>query len=179
MTKAKAAKKAQSKNRIKPKLNAGDRRALLDDKIEELEGAQRVYGQSVLEWEEAHAHAGELKKTMEKNQARLNSVAADIVAIRSGNYTPPLPFPAHEEKHETNGQATTGDEYWRLTPLAELGITGPLAEKLEAEKLTTLGAIADYTAKNRLTDIKGIGEKAAETIENACTEFWKKHPKSE
>lgn len=77
-----------------------------------------------------------------------------------------LPFPADE---------TT--EAWRDVTLDQLEITGKLAEHLTEAKLTTLGAIADYTASEKLlTDIMGIGAKAAEKIEAATADWWARNP---
>ncbi len=126
----------------KPKVSAA-KAGHLSGKIDELRQARRVLKTSSLEWQEAHAHAGELKKTMDKNQARLNSICADIDAIQSGNYTPPLPFKDDKPKKknakgkaESNGHAPS--DGWRGVP--------------------------------------GIGEAAAEKIEEATTKYWREHP---
>lgn len=169
-TAAKQSAKKKSKKPAKPTAKAKAQH--LDDKIAELESVQKIYGQSCLEWEEAHAHAGELKKTMEKNQARLNGVAADIVAIRSGNYTPPLPFGLDELAPEA-----TGPDAWKAVPLSSLGLSPKVIEKLEDAGLRTLGALAAWTKP--LTDVKGIGEAAAEKIEEATARYWKENPQQE
>lgn len=169
-TKAKAKKKPKAK-----KPTAASKAQHLAEKIQDLRGARQLFIESSLEWQEAHAHAGELNKTMEKNQARLNGICADIDAIESGNYTPPLSF-----NGTMGGDGATADsEYWKTVTLAELGVNGKIGEAMAEAGLPTLGKIAEYTAKNRLTDVKGVGEKAAEKIEEACEAYWRKHPRAE
>lgn len=93
--------------------------------------------------------------------------------------SPNWPIPAPIEDGPTPGapckQAAV--EAWRATTLADLEIAGKLAESLVEAGLTTLGAIADYTAADkRLTDIDGVGPAKAEKIEAACEDWFKRHP---
>lgn len=83
--KKKAAKKPKAAKKI-------DLAKLLNEKIAELPQASKRHLDAKLAWEEAHAHAGELKKAAERRQADINGIVADIVAIKSGTYQIPLPF---------------------------------------------------------------------------------------
>lgn len=183
--KTKTAKPAKStaKKAAKPKktpMSAGKKAGLLAEKIQEMRDVRRAFNVSFIQWQEAHAHAAELKKTAEKNQAKLNGICADIDAIQSGNYTPSLPFKddkpskGKKGKAETNGHATP--ESWRGVSLTELGLSEKIIGCLSYAKIETMGALADWSKRNRITDVKGIGEAAAETIEEATTKYWREHP---
>lgn len=189
-----SAKSATRTSKDKPQkskpMSAANKAAHLDDKIIELEGVQRLYGQSVLEWEEAHSHAGELKKTMEKNQARLNSVAQDIVDIRSGNYTPPLPFPADAppakgkgaKAHEANGHAANGAVDpaidMPILALARYGLTENKCDVLAEARLETIGKLEKQMRNVPWwhREITGIGVDGVDKITDALLAFRKEHP---
>lgn len=66
------------------------------------------------------------------------------------------------------------DESWKGTPLTELSIPSKLLDHLAEGRLTTLGELATFTSDpfNKLTDLKGIGEKAAEKVDAALEKFW-------
>ncbi len=176
-TKTKAPKAAKSK---KAPMSAGKKAGLLAEKIQELRDVRRVFNISFIEWQEPHAHAAELKKSAEKNQAKLNGICADIDAIQSGNYTPSLPFKDDKPKKGTKGKAETNghatSENWRGVSLKELGLSEKILACLADAKIETMGALADWSKRNRITDVKGIGEAAAETIEEATTKYWREHP---
>lgn len=167
-TKEKKAKAAKPK-----KPNKAARDALIGEKVLELIKQQGILIEAQGEWEEAHSQAGALKKTMDLQQAKLNSVVADIAAIQAGNFTPPLPFTGDlPTKAETNGQA---DEYWRGASLAEAGfdIDKKPGKQLVEAGLDTVGKIADWSSSGkRLTDVTGIGEVAAEQVESTLEKFW-------
>ncbi len=75
-------------------------------------------------------------------------------------------------------------ESWKLVPIAVLvghhGLSKSIAEKLLANDppLKTLGQVADWRNYdgNRLTNIKGLGEKAADKYSDALQAWLKKHP---
>jgi hypothetical protein len=71
------------------------------------------------------------------------------------------------------------DESWREVPLVELGLSPKILLSLadhvhDGRPLATIGALADFTSQPfaRLTDVKGIGQAAAEKIGDALAEFW-------
>lgn len=94
----------------------------------------------------------------------------------SGTSAAPLPGQQELPLGESGAEATTTDQpddAWRAVTLAELSIKGKLAESLTDAGLTTLGALADYTAADkRLTDIAGIGAGKAAKIEEATLAYW-------
>jgi DNA-directed RNA polymerase alpha subunit len=78
---------------------------------------------------------------------------------------------------EEGDQAGGTGEAWRDVSVDELNLAGRLAAALVAAGLGTLGGLADYTAaEKRLTDIKGIGQAAAEKIEKKLDQWWEKNP---
>lgn len=85
------AKKVKAKKIKKPKPTKEAKAEAIQGKLDELANANDAYRTSVIEWEEAHAHAAELKKTMEKRQAQINSIANDLEQIQKGNFSPMLP----------------------------------------------------------------------------------------
>jgi DNA-directed RNA polymerase alpha subunit len=67
----------------------------------------------------------------------------------------------------------TDDESWKTVSLHDLTMPGTTAQKLEEAEIRTLGDLAAWNDSGKLlTDIKGVGEKAAEKIEAALDEFW-------
>lgn len=74
-------------------------------------------------------------------------------------------------------EPATEDDSWKAVPLTDLGIT-TLAAKLAEAGISTVGELAAYTEPNasgyakRLSDIKGIGGKKCELVEEALTKFW-------
>lgn len=87
-----AEKPAKPKKEKKPKKKKIDKAKLEAEKVNDLLAAQIAFASSIHEWEVAHANAAELKKSMERKHALMNRIVGDIAAIRSGNYTMPLPF---------------------------------------------------------------------------------------
>ena len=74
------------------------------------------------------------------------------------------------------GDGESPEQEWRDIPVEALGHHGlllRLRRKLIEADLSTIGAIADFTAADRrLIDIPGIGEAKAEKIESALEKFW-------
>jgi hypothetical protein len=67
------------------------------------------------------------------------------------------------------------DADWRQVSLATAlqgHVTEKMLEKLAEADLKTVGELGDFCKANRLTDIKGVGEKKAEEIEKALEQFW-------
>lgn len=78
---------------------------------------------------------------------------------------------------EPGDQASSNGEAWRGAPIGELELPLKLCNALADAGLGTLGALADYTAaEKRLTDIKGVGQAAAEKIEKKLDQWWEKYP---
>lgn len=75
---------------------------------------------------------------------------------------------------QKNGDETV--EPWRAVTLDDLGIEGRIAELLTEAKLTTLGAIADWTKEYQLTDIAGIGPAKAESLQATLDLYWAQNP---
>lgn len=73
--------------------------------------------------------------------------------------------------------APEGHTNWRTVPVSELekhGLAAKVAATLREGGVGTIGDVSDL-GKNglSLTDVKGVGEKAAEKIEAALDAFWK------
>lgn len=76
------------------------------------------------------------------------------------------------------------DESWRSVTLEGLGITKPRIVKALTERepsLSTLGAIADHSAKHGdfwAVAIKGVGKAAAQEVTDAIDAYWTAHPRA-
>lgn len=84
------------------------------------------------------------------------------------------PEVAHTDEPTAEAVVEVEDESWKGTPLTELSIPSKILDHLAEGRLTTLGELATFTSDpfNKLTDLKGIGEKAAEKVEAALEKFW-------
>lgn len=112
--------------------------------------------------EESKAELKERKAKYEASVARLRSLVRTLGRDRD------RPLLALAE-----GAQQAGDEQWRATDLGALGLTSRISKALCEAGIDTLGKLADYTASEKqLTDIEGIGAKAAEDIDAATAAFW-------
>lgn len=69
-------------------------------------------------------------------------------------------------------------EVWRNWPLAELALPARVYAAL-VEKADTLGKLTDLMNAHGQwwhREVKGFGEKAAETVADAFAAFWREHP---
>ena len=113
------------------------------------------------------------------------SATSPIVMPRSFSATSPIDLPARarlafqgyaaaERRPVKPLDAPGDDESWKAVPLKdaipEVGhyVLGLLAES----DLTTVGALADWCATKRLTDVLVIGDANADKIEEALAGFW-------
>lgn len=65
------------------------------------------------------------------------------------------------------------DDSWREISVDELDLPKSLKEKLKEQDFETVGHIADFTSKGKnLTDIRGIGEKKADQLQDALEKVW-------
>lgn len=177
-TKAKANGKPKAEKKPKPKKQKLDKGKLIDEKIDELLKMRRDHSLATSEWEVAHAEAGERKKTMERKQALVNGIILDIDNIRSGNYTPPLPFgvTAPTDHAAKAPSALRADGPWESVEMSTL-INGSILDALHEADLKTLGDVHNFTATNkRLSEIKRIGPGKAAKIEDAILQFWTCNP---
>lgn len=72
------------------------------------------------------------------------------------------------------------DDSWRGISVDDLDIPKSLKEKLKEQDFETVGHIADFTSKGKnLTDIKGVGEKKAEQLQDAMEKLWASRNASE
>ena len=85
---------------------------------------------------------------------------------------------AQDSQIDVNDPAVPVDpDSWRATPLDKLDLTDNRIERLGEAGIFNLGDLADWTnSGNELTDVKGVGAKAAEKIEKALDDFWAAHP---
>lgn len=72
----------------------------------------------------------------------------------------------------TNGHAPKTDA-WKDAKLADvLALPAAIHQSMADAQLRTMGQLAEFTVRNRLTDIPGIGEVKASKIEDALEKFW-------
>jgi hypothetical protein len=151
---------------------------------------------------EAAEKDSEAKKAKKASEAAFEAHIKLEEELRSGQQELPLgdpePPPAKPEKPQADpasppveapriaaapepAKAPEPDDAWRSFLVADL--TKPDGTHLKrktveslAEQdppITTLGQLADYSkSRKQLTDIPGIGPKAAEDIDAACEHFW-------
>jgi hypothetical protein len=126
-----------------------------------------------------------LKTKLKAQEEEREEHVSELRAMIRGDEQEKLPFPDPETKaSETAGAPITtpsNDDSWRRVTLEELGITKPkLIEIMKEAELGTLGAINDYTnAGKRLIDIKGVGEGAVQTIDDAMLKYWEQNPRED
>lgn len=183
---AKSEKKPAKKPKAK-KPTPQQKAKLLDDKLQEMSSRKDQYADAVLAWEEAHAHAGELKKTMERAQASLNQVVQDVIDIRRGNFNPPLPFNGEQGQQVTGTETSPqvlGDDAltMKLDALIEFGMT---EKKLDAVAVAcdgnTIGALERFMREDRdwMKKCKGLGETNIDKLIDSLVAFRKKFPHPE
>ena len=72
------------------------------------------------------------------------------------------------------------NDAWRYVTLEDAGFPNKIRKSLEEHhpSVTTIGQLADLTSQGDWwhKDVKGLGEKAVEQIDELMTEFWKTHP---
>lgn len=185
--------KANKEKKPKAKKMTKDaKQTLINDKIDELMTERKKFYSSVLEWEEAHAQAAVLKKTMESRQASINGIVNDIDAIRSGNYTPPLPF--GDDDSVIDAEFQIKDDAPKQVP-GTLKFEGDPKKVLIADifkgQKRILAALADadirdvkelnaYTdSGKRIEDIKGMGPGLGNIVAETMINFWSQNMPSE
>ncbi len=68
-------------------------------------------------------------------------------------------------------------EAWRDVSIGDLDISDNAVTKLAGHaKIATLGDLSDYMKDSELTDIKGIGAKASDKIEDSLAKWFKSNP---
>ena len=141
------------------------------------EKAERVQ-RKLDDWETAKENASDCKKEYDES-------VTELLALIRSRVQPTLfqDLPAE-------GEAVKADDesWWRDKSVEELepyGVSERVAGLLLAAGITNLGDLADYTKPSptgfmpKLTDIKGIGEKTAEKIEEASADWFRDHEKPE
>ena len=72
--------------------------------------------------------------------------------------------------------AASGPDDWRSVELATLGLRDGILAALHEAEIKTVGDISTWTeAGKRIIDIKGIGPKSAEAIDEALMPVWRAH----
>jgi len=136
----------------------------LKRKSELLDSIRRIETEVSLaetEWLSRQEAAKDAKKRFDAAVSKLR------FAVRETNQLA-LPFTEPEEP---------GVDAWREVPIESLNLSGTIVAILHEQNLSTLGAVADFTASgSTLTNVTGIGPASADKIEEALTEFWSDHP---
>lgn len=147
--------------------------------LEEVNGLSDEADSLEREWEEAKAHASELKKEFEAVVERLRK---KIREAKSAGEFPivDLAASANSAVQASPAQAADDDESWKSVAIDEAMPDLPkhIREKIQAAELPTMGDLANFVAvdggKKRLIDIPGVGEKSAEKIEEAQMAFFER-----
>lgn len=161
----------------KKRMTKDEKKSLIDGKIEELMSARKELGTAVIEWEEAHARAGELKKTMERRQALMNGIVKDIDDIRSGNFTPLLPFCDEKATGEQSSHIAGSLKFdcaAEAVGLAKIFQGNKRIVKAFADGgLETVKDLGEYTSSGKkVADLKGMGPGLGNIVTETMINFW-------
>lgn len=110
---------------------------------------------------------------------RLDGLERDASAAEDRRNEPsPLFDGPHVRTGSVAGAAGTTNDAWRTTSIDVLGLTNRALNALrDKAKIETIGQLADAMTKvDSLTDLDGVGAKAAEDIESKLDKFWTDHP---
>lgn len=129
--------------------------------------------------------AMKMEEAKEKASAAKKAYDAEVSELRSLIRRGPdpqgkLPLVGADKDSAVATEAEpSDDDAWRTTPIGHLntdcGLPPRFLKPLEEAKLTTLGKLSDAMNAGGDTwhyDLDGIGDKAAEHIADAFTEFW-------
>lgn len=116
-----------------------------------------------------------------KTLALFSKAAGHLVVFAVA--TIPEDAPSHDADGDDDDLADTlrGAGPWRDVPMSDLlPADGAICKALTKAGLATVGQLHDYTASDkRLTDVPGIGEGKAGTIEERLIEFWEAYDEPE
>lgn len=150
-----------------------------------------VVGEAESEYENKKLAASDAKKLLEAEEKRLRTLINERSA-RRGKAPEPTLFPEgagglFPEMSDCWPPANLWEEF-PLERLTEFGLSESIIGKLAAGEMkkgkegigpvTTMGSMSRYTAPSasgwvrQLTDIKGIGDEAADKYRDAETKFW-------
>jgi hypothetical protein len=185
---ATATKKATKKKATRT-TKATNGHAKQEELLKRIMAAETRVSKCAIELLQAEQDVRDAKELAKGKKASHLHAVRELQAEIKGDATRPLlnAMEGREPIKAAPVEATTLDESWRVVTLQSLdGLTEAIVLHLHAADLHTVGELADYTAGRkvgkhgprdqgrRLTDLKGIGPAAAETIENAMTAFWAK-----
>lgn len=128
------------------------------ERLAAIEEAEQRVADCESAWESAKSEAKCCKDAFDAAVLRLRNV---ITSKDDGQQDLPFSEPS---------------EAWRAVHVDTLGLASQTVAALVEANRATIGDLADWTAHNPLTDLKGIGDAKACAIEDALTEFWSQHP---
>lgn len=90
----------------------------------------------------------------------------------------PQEVKAARAKEEKEQKSLAAEGPWRQTPVENIyGDKPRVVKALEEQELATMGDLADWLNSGKsYRDLKGVGEKAAEWMEEQDVEFWAQNP---
>lgn len=146
--------------------------------LRKISDANKLVREKEKVYEAKKDEASKAKKELEASQERLSKIIEDVTT----GETMPL-FDPPEAAHAACAPVPTSelpedtDDSWRGIGMEEVlaGIRpASIIQALAEAGITTLGSYADYRAKNKMTDVAGIGESKAAKIEAAEAAFWER-----
>jgi hypothetical protein len=146
--------------------------------LRKISDANKLVREKEKVYEARKDEASKAKKELEASQERLSKIIEDVTT----GETMPL-FDPPDAAHAACATVPTSelpedtDDSWRAIGMEEVlaGIKpASIIQALAEAGITTIGAYADYRAKNKLTDVAGIGESKAAKIEAAEAAFWER-----
>lgn len=160
----------------------------LETKTNDLVKQRQRFRESAADFEECHAASALAKKTMDNEQAKLNSIVNDIADIKTGNFTPPLPFKSDMPTGGSGQLVASGEDVGGTKALSVLiaknlkaecngtyrdgvGLTEKQVEKLESviDGEKTIANLEKFQRTNPIwhQSIKGFGEEAITKLQDA------------
>ncbi len=117
---------------------------------------------------------------MDNEQAKLNAIVNDIADIKTGNFTPPLPFP----EDDPNTVTRPGVDAGALKPLNALGLKSTLIAKIGKKlaktetDVVTVGHLEELQRSKPMFWMKDLGLKTDQTtlVQDAMEAFRKANP---
>jgi len=158
--------------------NASQTRSVESGRIAELEAFEAKVKAAALDVKEADAEIERISgllKSAKKRKETLVEIHCQICEEGSRQHEP---MPLFDRKPDLASKpAAKLHEPWREWPLAEIGLTASIVEKLAEAGYSTAGQIADFNnTGGMLSDIAGIGEATADKISDALAEMHRLKP---
>lgn len=147
-----------------------------EDLDEQITEAKLEVGDLTLAEKEAAASHAIAKKQLAAAVAQLQNLVFQRRGLRNGDDGDESQGDADAEgagqETEPGEAPADNDESWRDVPVSVLRLSAPISAALLEANLGTIGALSVFLESKSLRDIRKVGEKKAELIQDALEKFW-------